>query len=275
MFSNFYRHKTPLVIRGKEYATSEHFYQAAKYFPSEEYGIEGDPEYAEKIRLASTPGEAKKLGRKGKVDVDKWDKTKDYWMIIVLFEKFHQDSKCRDMLLSTGDARLHEDSPYDAYWGCMPDDSGKDRLGEMLVDVRDTLKAKAAPAQGEREKKRKHKKPCCGAIEMAVSMALGRPTKRSKTSSATTVAPTPPPTPTGAATATTTTPPLVEFVYQVTFGIAVPETEIRPLIKSIVDKVDAIVTDPVFEGKLEMNVDEKFTQGGGQPDAPDPFEFNE
>lgn len=52
--SNFSRHA--ITVDGKTYPTSEHYYQASKY-----YGV--DEEYAEKIRLADTPTVAAKLGR--------------------------------------------------------------------------------------------------------------------------------------------------------------------------------------------------------------------
>ena len=47
--------------------------------------------------------------------------------------------KVRDLkqkLIDTGDARLHEDSPSDMFWGV----KGKDMLGKLLMEVRDKLR---------------------------------------------------------------------------------------------------------------------------------------
>ncbi len=66
-FSNFA--EFPIEIDGKLWQTSEHYYQAQKY-------IEID--YQEKIREASTPVMAAKLGRTSKIkNRDDWDKIKD------------------------------------------------------------------------------------------------------------------------------------------------------------------------------------------------------
>jgi len=43
-------------------------------------------------------------------------------------------------LLSTGDAEIVENSPIDYYWGCGANGSGKNRLGIILMEVRDILR---------------------------------------------------------------------------------------------------------------------------------------
>ena len=47
----------------------------------------------------------------------------------------------RDVLLGTGDEEIVEDSPTDGYWGCGADGKGRNRLGEILMEVRATLRA--------------------------------------------------------------------------------------------------------------------------------------
>ncbi|MFC2585604.1 MAG: NADAR domain-containing protein, partial [Corynebacterium matruchotii] len=44
-------------------------------------------------------------------------------------------------LLSTGDAYLIEHTKNDSYWADGGDGSGKNRLGEVLMAVRDSLRA--------------------------------------------------------------------------------------------------------------------------------------
>eukprot|EP00741_Cyanophora_paradoxa_P002854 tig00000640_g2770.t1 len=59
--------------------------------------------------------------------------------------KFSQDAALRDRLLGTGRRRLVERTGADGYWGDGGDGSGHNRLGEVLMELRDELAA-AAPA---------------------------------------------------------------------------------------------------------------------------------
>jgi len=42
--------------------------------------------------------------------------------------------------LETGDKPIVEENPGDSYWGNGPDGSGKNMLGKIIVEVRETLK---------------------------------------------------------------------------------------------------------------------------------------
>ncbi len=53
--------------------------------------------------------------------------------------KFQTHRDIRDILLSTGNAEIVENSPIDFYWGCGADGSGKNMLGKILMEVRDIL----------------------------------------------------------------------------------------------------------------------------------------
>lgn len=61
-----------------------------------------------------------------------------------LWAKFTQHPPLREKLLATGSARLVEHTKRDAYWGDGGDGSGKNRLGILLMEIRDRLK-EAAP----------------------------------------------------------------------------------------------------------------------------------
>lgn len=156
--SNYAALKTPIYYDGKSYATSEHLYQALKFLGSE--SSEVDREYAEVIRLASTPNKAKILGtqcrrggykwrlalnaiilqfkeRGARPRVD-WDDVKLEKMLLVLRKKYAQDQKSRNALLATEDAILVENSSSDAFWGNGgASGKGANHLGRLLMQVRE------------------------------------------------------------------------------------------------------------------------------------------
>jgi ribA/ribD-fused uncharacterized protein len=161
-FSNYYTHKTMrLVIGGKLYASSEHFFQAAKFdYPG---ACEASLKYAEEIRQANTPNIARELAsqkRKGgykwrtdlNVQIDAaikdgvairsdWDAVKLDVMYEVVLKKFRQNPETLGkLLLSTGQAALIEASPRDSFWGEGKDGTGSNHLGRILERVRERLR---------------------------------------------------------------------------------------------------------------------------------------
>jgi len=122
--SNFY--VAAFVINDKEYSTVEHYFQSAKHIGCE---------LEEKIRLAKTPMQAKKLAWSRKA-CPGWETRKEAVMFRALIAKFGQNPDIAERLLATGDALLHEDSPYDTYWGV----KGLDRLGKLLMIARNELR---------------------------------------------------------------------------------------------------------------------------------------
>jgi ribA/ribD-fused uncharacterized protein len=124
VFSNF--HRSPFILDGERWPTVEHYFQAQKTLDITER-IE--------IRLAPTPLDAKIMGRNCTLRPD-WEDIKDDVMYKALVAKFEQSEMCRKILLESGDAIIHEDSPYDKYWG----KKGQDMLGKLLMKVRDYLR---------------------------------------------------------------------------------------------------------------------------------------
>ena len=55
----------------------------------------------------------------------------------------------RTLLLDTGDEVIVENAPRDYYWGCGADGSGKNRLGEILMEVRAILRGRGGGARGD------------------------------------------------------------------------------------------------------------------------------
>ncbi len=123
--SNF--HPAPVVLAGETWPTTEHYYQAQK---------SADPQVQSAIRQAKTPGDAKELGRTVTLLPDDWTTRRDDVMLAALRAKFTQHPELAAMLLATGDAPLVEHTRHDAYWGDGGDGSGRNRLGELLMQVR-------------------------------------------------------------------------------------------------------------------------------------------
>jgi N-glycosidase YbiA len=134
-FSNFAR--VPLRLDGVEWPTSEHAFQARKFTCSDD---------RERIRQAPTPFVAADMGRdRSRALRPDWDMVRDDVMREVLAAKFDQHASLRDVLLSTGECHLVEHTANDRYWGDGGDGTGKNRLGELLMEVRATLSPAARP----------------------------------------------------------------------------------------------------------------------------------
>ena len=84
---------------------------------------------------------AAKVGRREKPLRKDWESVKDQVMFDAVLAKFTQNPDIARKLLSTGDAYLIEHTKNDFYWADGGDGSGKNRLGEVLMAVRDSLRA--------------------------------------------------------------------------------------------------------------------------------------
>ena len=128
-FSNYYH--SPFSLDGKVWKTVEHYYQANKFLPN-------DPEWAEQVREASGPGTAKKMAWSEDHPIrSDWDEVKDDVMMRALRAKFI-DPELHRLLMSTDGMTLVEYTPWgDFYWGDGGDGTGKNRLGELLMELRE------------------------------------------------------------------------------------------------------------------------------------------
>ncbi len=127
---------SPFRLNGSTWPSVEHYFQAQK-FP--------DTEYEEAIRRAKSPAKAKAMGRSRRYRLRRdWESVKDGIMREAVLAKFTQHADLRAILLSTGDALLIENSPTDDYWGCGAHGGGKNKLGKILMSVRDALRSAAA-----------------------------------------------------------------------------------------------------------------------------------
>lgn len=129
-FSNFAAY--PIRVRGKKWPTVEHFFQAQKF---------EDERDRDAVRKANTPMLAARIGRDRKRKLRRdWEAVKVSVMREALDAKFEQHDDLRELLLSTGDARLVEHTENDDYWGDGGDGSGRNELGRLLMKVRDGLR---------------------------------------------------------------------------------------------------------------------------------------
>jgi N-glycosidase YbiA len=129
-FSNFA--SFPFILDGKEWPTSEHYFQAQKF---------EDEAYREKIRTTISPMIAARLGRSRKIRIRQdWESMKVDVMRNAVRAKFLAHAELKSLLLSTGDEEIIEAAARDSFWGCGADGSGKNWLGRLLMEVREELR---------------------------------------------------------------------------------------------------------------------------------------
>jgi len=134
VFSNLY--PRPITFEGKVFATAEHAYQAGKARKQE---------VREWILSAPTPGLVA-MAAHGLYTwdiVSNWSKIKFQRMRDVLHAKFTQHEDLREILISTGDARLVEAgnvaNAVNRTWGEV-NGKGLNMLGRLLMEIRDELR---------------------------------------------------------------------------------------------------------------------------------------
>ncbi len=131
-FSNFSPH--PITLDGHLWPTVEHYYQAQKFVGTR------DDFLVAKIRQLPSPMLAAQTGRNPQYQrrLD-WEQVKRNIMLQAVRCKFNTHPQLAQMLLQTGTAELVENSPIDTYWGCGPNGTGCNYLGQILMQVRGEL----------------------------------------------------------------------------------------------------------------------------------------
>ena len=133
--SNFHEYTlhfpNPFVNLIESFKSVEHAYQSFKATNAEDFQL---------VKLQSTPGRAKTLGRK--IDKrDNFEKIKVYLMAHLVRSKFEQSPNLMNRLLDTGVAILEERNHWgDQFWGITSDRKGKNNLGRILMRVRENEK---------------------------------------------------------------------------------------------------------------------------------------
>ena len=133
-FSNF----APFSIRlkGRTLPTTEHYFQAQKFTGTDHERDDWQ---------TKSPMIAARLGRSRAHPLRQdWEQVKDGIMREALEAKFTQHPKLKALLLLTGDAELVEHTRNDAYWGDGGDGTGKNRLGQLLMELRASFRTTGA-----------------------------------------------------------------------------------------------------------------------------------
>ena len=138
-FTNFY--SCNVFIDGKVWPTTEHYFQAQKFV--------GTP-YLEKIRNLPSPRDAFQLSRDPLVSRWRrgdWETIKDDVMLKTLRVKFSDSCSIhlRDKLRSTAEKQLVEHTSNDSYWGDGGNGTGQNKLGKLLMKVRNELQQTYGP----------------------------------------------------------------------------------------------------------------------------------
>lgn len=138
-FSNLY--KREIVFEGEKFATAEHAYQAGKA---------RKPEVRQWLMAAPSPS----LLAMAAHGLYVWDITPDWSKIKfdrmkrILREKYTQHEDLKELLLSTGNARLVEsatvDNAVNRLWGEV-NGVGQNKLGVLLMEIRAELAAAVKP----------------------------------------------------------------------------------------------------------------------------------
>ncbi|CAG8443238.1 10307_t:CDS:2 [Ambispora gerdemannii] len=121
--------------REKLWPTSEHLFQAMKFKDT-------NPIVAERIRLyCRSPREALNMARRHQEYVDpKWQEKNVDAMFWVVKQKFFQHDALAKQLLKTGNLKLVEHTDTDRFWGDGGDGNGQNKLGIVLMRVRELLR---------------------------------------------------------------------------------------------------------------------------------------
>ena len=128
-FSNFSAHG--FMLDDLYWPTSEHYFQAQKFV--------GTP-HIEAIRLAKSPTIAARMGRSRQRPLrTDWETVKEEVMRRAVLSKFKTHEAIRAVLLGTGSDEIIENAPSDYYWGCGKTGTGQNRLGVILMEVREVL----------------------------------------------------------------------------------------------------------------------------------------
>lgn len=134
-FSNFY--PAAFIIENVTYKNVEQYFQASKAT------LANDIDSFKKIMGTSNPVLAKRYGRAVKdLNVEDWNLLRDEIMLNGVREKFKQNVNLAVMLEGTGTFPIAEVSPRDYYWGTGRSNKGLNKLGNILMKVRDEIKSK-------------------------------------------------------------------------------------------------------------------------------------
>ena len=136
--SNMY--PTPLVVNDIKFRTSEALYQSCK--------VPNRPDVQQEIIDQKSPMLAARIGRACEDIREDWNARRTDIMYWCLWAKLLQSQQFNDVLESTGDLTIVEDSSKDSFWGAKPEGAyliGANVLGQLLTGIRDNLQDYGLP----------------------------------------------------------------------------------------------------------------------------------
>lgn len=151
--SNF--HPSSFVVKDTKFHSTEQYYQYNKA------QFCGDQSVASDILFEDDPAVIHQHGKRVRDKDGKWNAASNEIMKTGLLCKFTQNPDLAHFLLDTGDTVLAESSKFDTFWGtgvsiddpkafCKDQWSGQNRLGKILMEVRDLIRGgKAVPSPME------------------------------------------------------------------------------------------------------------------------------
>jgi GTP cyclohydrolase II len=121
-----------LRIRQQYWHSVEHYYQAQQFVQATDQ---------ESIRQALTPLAARHLAQISTADRrSDWAQCRADTLYEALYTKFKYQDDLNTLLLETADAPLYYRHETDNFWGIGADQQGENRLGELLMAVRERLR---------------------------------------------------------------------------------------------------------------------------------------
>jgi ribA/ribD-fused uncharacterized protein len=136
----------PFSLDDAEWPTAEHYVLAMQF---------EDPALRAEIRSASDPQQARKLAKRYKRHIrSDRESVRRVYMTRAIYTRCLTHPESARALLETGDKRIVESSLYDYYWGCGRDGRGLNTYGEVLMDVREKLRAAATVSSPASEPQR-------------------------------------------------------------------------------------------------------------------------
>ena len=130
----------PVMYAGLTFSNAEAAYQAMKY-----------PDQETREQFCDLDAwEAKQFGREleQKPDWAEWNQKKEEVMLAIVTAKLLQNPDLQEKMLETGDAILVQGSS-DSFWGVSrKTGAGENRMGAILMHVRESLKENAEQMEG-------------------------------------------------------------------------------------------------------------------------------
>ena len=128
--SNFHIFEEPVIFEAMNFFATENAYMAAKtYDVNDRYRLVG-----------MSPAEARKFGQTIKLRPD-WELVKEDFMFLFNYQKYERNLDLRRKLLETGNKYLEETNSWgDVFWGVDINKGGQNKLGKILMRVRQMFK---------------------------------------------------------------------------------------------------------------------------------------